>query len=115
MHELSIMGNILDIVLQHAEKNNARKVMKVNLKIGILSDVIPEWAQKYFEMLSKDTIADNAELIIEKVPARIKCNNCGFEYEFTKENWQFSCTRCDSSDIELLSGREMTVTSIEIE
>ena len=115
MHELSIMTNILEIVLEHAEKNNARKVDKINLTIGELSDVIPQWAQEYFDMLSKDTIAENAELIIEKVPAIIKCSSCGHEYGLEKGSWEFACNKCDSTDIELLSGRELQISSIEVD
>lgn len=115
MHELSIMGNILDIVLDSARQNNARTVKRIQLRIGALSDVIPEWAQTYFDMLSKDTMADGAVLDIEKVPVVIKCKQCQNEFSFTKDDWQFSCTKCGATDIELLSGRELTVSSIEIE
>ena len=115
MHELSIMSSVLDIVLEHAQKNNAKKVQKVNLQIGVLSDIIPEWAQSYFDMLSKDTIASEAVLNIEQVHVRILCRACGHEFGFKDRDWKFSCEKCDSSDIELLSGREFMITSIEIE
>ena len=114
MHELSIMSGILDIVLEHANKNNAKKVMKVNLRIGYLSDIIPEWAQTYFDMLSKDTIADGALLDIERVPVKIRCRACGRDHTFPGKEWGFACPHCGSSDIELLEGREFSVTSIEI-
>lgn len=115
MHELSIMGNILDIVLEYAGKAGAKKVSKINLIVGDLSDLIPEWMQTYFEFVSKDTIAENAKLEINRVPAVIRCKQCNHEFTLNRENWQFSCTKCQSSDIELLSGREFTVESIEVE
>ncbi len=115
MHEMSIMGNILDIILEYAEKNNAKKIKQVNLTIGVLADVIPEWAQTYFDMLSKDTIADNAVLNIDKVPAKIQCRACSHEYSLEKGEFNFVCKKCESGDIELLSGRELNVSSIEIE
>ena len=114
MHELSIMGNILDIILEYANKNNAKEITKVNLTIGVMSDIIPEWAQNYFDMLSKDTIANNAKLIIEQIPARIKCLDCGEETTIDSKNWDFSCSKCTSGKIELISGRELQVSSIEI-
>jgi len=115
VHELSIMGNILDIILEYAQKNNAKKIKQVNLQIGVLSDVIPDWAQTYFDMLSKDTIADQAVLNIERVPVSIKCRECGFEKTYPEGDWTFYCEKCESMNIELLSGRDMLVTSIEIE
>ncbi len=115
VHELSIMGSVLDIVLENATKNNAAKVKKINLRIGMLSDVIPDWAQTYFDMLSKDTMADGALLDIERVPVLIKCRQCGNEFGFSDGDWRFTCDKCESSDIELLQGRELAVASIEIE
>ena len=109
------MGNILDIILEYAQKNNATKIKQVNLKIGVLSDVIPDWAQTYFSMLSKDTIADDALLNIEKVPLTLKCRSCGFEKTYEEGDWRFFCEQCESTDIEIMSGRDLTVTSIEIE
>ncbi|OHD66445.1 MAG: hydrogenase maturation nickel metallochaperone HypA [Spirochaetes bacterium RBG_13_51_14] len=114
MHELSVMSSILNIVLDHANKNNADKVIKINLKIGHLSDIIPEWAQNYFDMLSKDTIADGAELSVEHVPVKLRCLSCGHEHTFEKKDWSFTCVKCGSSEIELLEGREFFITSIEI-
>ncbi len=113
MHELSVMTNILEIVLEHANRNSAVKVVRINLRIGRLSDIIPEWAQSYFDMLSKDTIADGAELEIERVPVKVRCGACTHEHTF-EEKWAFTCVKCGSDDIELLEGREFTVTSIEI-
>ena len=115
MHELSIMSNILDIVIEHAEANNAKKVHKINLKIGLLSDIIPEWAQSYFDMLTKDTIADESELIIEKVPIKIKCHSCENIFTLEDKTMNFFCNKCKSTDIEILSGRELQITSIEID
>lgn len=115
MHELSIMTNILDIVLEYAEKYNAGKINRINLRIGEMSDIIPEWAQRYFDMLSKDTIADNAQLNIESIPVRIKCLSCEHEFGFENKNWEFSCKKCNSTDVELLSGREFTISSIEVD
>lgn len=109
------MSSILDIILEYAQKNNAKKIHRVNLKIGVMSDVIPDWAQTYFDMLTKDTIADGAKLVVEKVPLRIRCNACGHEYELEHGNWNFACHQCKSTEIEILSGRELSITSIEID
>lgn len=114
MHELSIMSNILDIVIEFAEKYNAKSVARINLSVGELSDLIPEWMQTYFDFVSKDTIAEKAELNIERIPTVIRCKECGNERTIKRENLQFSCTNCDSGDVELLSGREFTIKSIEI-
>lgn len=114
MHELSIMSNILKIILEYAENNNAKRITKIYLRIGALSDIVPEWAQLYFDMISNETIASNAELVIEKVPIRMKCLSCDNEYNLEMNELSPFCIRCESSEIELLSGRELSISSIEI-
>ncbi|MEJ5361480.1 MAG: hydrogenase maturation nickel metallochaperone HypA [Spirochaetota bacterium] len=115
MHELSIMSNVLDIVVQHASQNGASRVTKIHLLVGELSDYIPEWMQTYFDFVSKDTIAEKAELVVEMVKASLKCDDCGNEFHFNKNDWQFSCPQCSSPNVTIISGRELTVKSIEIE
>ncbi len=109
------MNNILQIILEYAEKNKAKKINSVNLKIGALSDVIPEWAQMYFDMLTKDTIAQQAKLVIEIVKVKIQCRSCQHSFTVSKPEEGFMCHSCESSDIEIVEGRELQVTSIDIE
>jgi hydrogenase nickel incorporation protein HypA/HybF len=115
MHELSVMSNILEIVLDYAGKYRVQRVSKINLEVGELSDLLPEWMQTYFDFVSKDTLADKAVLSIEKLPALLRCRSCSHEYGFTRDNWQFACPACDSADVEILQGREFRIVSIEVE
>jgi hydrogenase nickel incorporation protein HypA/HybF len=115
LHELSIMTAILEIVLKSAEQNKAKRIKTINLKIGALSDIIPEWAQTFFDMISKDTPADGAALSIEKVPAVIQCSACGNQQNLDPAKWELRCAKCSTEDMAILSGREFFVDSIEIE
>ncbi len=60
MHELQVTERILDIVVKHAEANSVQKVLSIQLRIGELSDLENEWIQKYFDYLSKDTVAKSS-------------------------------------------------------
>ncbi|MDY6934701.1 MAG: hydrogenase maturation nickel metallochaperone HypA [Spirochaetota bacterium] len=115
MHELSIMSSILDIVTDYANRNNANRILSINLEIGELSDIIPHWMQQYFDIISNGTIAENAKLVIDKIPAFIRCVDCGAEFRLSGDDWQFFCPKCESTDVQMLSGREFTVKSIEVE
>lgn len=115
MHELSIMGNILDIVLDHAARAHAKRISRINLEVGELSDLLPDWMQTYFDFVSRDTIADRAELTIAKVPAVLRCRVCRREFTMTRDSWQFFCPDCDSADIEIVTGREFKIISIEVD
>ncbi len=115
MHELSVIQNVLDIVVDYATKNGAKKVKQINLEIGELSGFIPEWIQTYFDFVSKDTIAEKAKLNIKKVKAKLKCLECEKEFGLKKDNLDFTCPKCKSKDIDLLQGREYFVKSIEVD
>lgn len=115
MHELSMMKSVLEVALEYAEKNDAKKIQKIALSVGAMATVVPDWAQMFFEYAAKDTIAENAELEIETVPARIRCRSCGAETEVDINNLQFTCNQCESQAIELISGREFRITYMEIE
>ena len=114
MHELAVMQSILDIVIDFADKNKAKKVARINLDVGELSGIVPEWMQKYFNFVSEDTVAENAELVIEWIPAVAKCRACGKEHRIERQNLVFICPECESKDIELISGRDYLLKSIEI-
>ncbi len=113
MHELAITESLLEIVLQQAEKNNAQKVINVNLVVGELSGAEDECVQSYFGFLSKDTIASGAMLSFRHVPVRTHCHDC--EASFCPNELKWVCPGCGSSRIEVVGGRELYVESMEIE
>jgi hydrogenase nickel incorporation protein HypA/HybF len=116
VHELSMMQSILDIALEYAVKNNAKKITKIYLEIGELSGIIPEWMQRYFDFVSEGSIAEKAELVIERIPAKIKCKSCDKKFSYTNNNCNFRCPDCGAgSEIEILSGREYFMKSIEVD
>jgi hydrogenase nickel incorporation protein HypA/HybF len=109
------MENVLDVAMEYAEHNDVKKIIQINLSVGALSDIVPEFAQMFFTTMAKDTIAENAKINIEKIPARIRCRSCGTEIEMDIKNLLFSCNKCGSKFIQLISGREFRVTSMEVE
>lgn len=115
MHELPITEDILKIALSHGEKNGAKRIVRVNLAIGELTDLIDEWIQRYFEYLAKDTIAAEAKLVIERVPITVMCAQCKKPFVVDKKKLDFNCPVCGQKGTDLIKGREFTVKSIEIE
>jgi len=115
VHELPITEDILKIALSHGEKNGAKRIVRINLVIGDLTDLIDEWVQRYFEYLAKDSIAAEAKLVIERVPITMMCAKCEKPFEVDKKKLDFTCPVCGQKSTELIKGREFTVKSIEIE
>ena len=113
MHELAITEGIIETAVPAALKGGAKKILKVNLKIGELSGVFPEYIQENFDLLSKGTIAEGAVLNFAGIPIMIKCRGCGHEGEIKKGNYE--CPKCKSMDFKITAGREYFVESVEVE
>ncbi|MCX5849226.1 MAG: hydrogenase maturation nickel metallochaperone HypA [Deltaproteobacteria bacterium] len=116
MHELPITESILNVVLKHAEVNSVRQVMNIHLQIGKLSDLEDEWIQRYFDFLSKGTVAEGAKLKIERMPIMMQCNACSasYEAEATKLG-DLVCPSCGEKGCTLLSGREYYIKDMEVQ
>ncbi len=112
MHELAVTENLLALVCQNAEKAHATKVTDIYLKIGQLSSIVDDSIQFYWEMISKNTICQQAQLHFNRIPASFKCQNCG--HEFIMAEMLQPCPNCTSSNIRLCAGDEFQVESIEV-
>jgi hydrogenase nickel incorporation protein HypA/HybF len=116
MHELPITESILKIVLKHAGMNNVRKVMVIHLQVGKLSDLEDDWIQRYFDYMSKGTIAEGAKLKIKRTPMMVQCHTCSTSYEAEKARiGDLVCPACGEKGGTLLSGREYTIKEMEVQ
>jgi hydrogenase nickel incorporation protein HypA/HybF len=113
VHETSITESILSLALEKAKEANAERVTRINLVIGELSGVAGECVQQYFELLRENTIAGGAVLAIEKQSAVLKCRKCAKVFPPDDENWQ--CPDCREANVEIISGRDCYMESIEVE
>jgi len=105
--------SILSIVLENAKTVQASRIKRINLNIGELSGIVPEYIQLQFEFLSKDTIAAGASLSFHQPTTKLRCRNCG--EIFSPENHNWVCPNCREQKIEIVSGRECYVDSMEVE
>jgi hydrogenase nickel incorporation protein HypA/HybF len=110
VHELSLSSAIVNTVAKHAA---GRRVTVVNLRVGRLRQVIPDTLEFYFEFVARDSVCEGARLEQEIIPARLRCRGCGDEWEI--EIPAFRCPACAGSDVEVASGDEFEVESIEVE
>jgi hydrogenase nickel incorporation protein HypA/HybF len=116
MHELPVMKSILDIVVKQAQMNSVRKVRAIQLEVGMLSDLEEEWMQRYFDYLSKDTIAQKAELRIQWIPIAFQCQDCKKSFEVERKRLQdVACPSCGQKKLTLVSGREYRIKNMEVE
>jgi hydrogenase nickel incorporation protein HypA/HybF len=115
MHELPVVREVLKIALRYAEQNQGKKIISIHLGVGELRDLVDIWMQKYFEYVSKGTIAEGAILKVKKYPVICQCNECNEFFTLHVHSAQIAvCPVCGKEDFTLVSGKEFLVEGIEI-
>ena len=115
MHEMALAGDIVDTIITRATEAGASHVNAVYLTIGVGRDVVEDLFEGAFAHLCRNTIAENAELIIERTPYLVKCRDCGMVYHLevlNRSTWP--CPSCNKQNYELISGMEFAIDSIAL-
>jgi hydrogenase nickel incorporation protein HypA/HybF len=113
MHEMAIAQSILDIVEQEMARHGAKKVKTIRLVVGEFTAVVPQSLSFCIEMITKGSPMEGVQLEIEPVPLTGRCTGCG--EEFTIQEYRFVCPKCESKEIEMISGKELFVKEIEVD
>ena len=113
MHELPITQSILKIALRYAEDAKAVRITNLYLRIGDLSSIVDDSVQFYWDIISRDTIAEGATLHFERLPMQMICLDCGQTFYPTPGT--FDCTVCGSQHVKVAGGDEFRLESIDIE
>lgn len=113
MHELSVTQGILKICQDEQNKAKFKKINEIRIMVGELTGLVPNCIDYYFDIISKGTVAEGAKLIINKVPIKIKCNECNNISQIGKG--QYGCPVCKSNNIKIINGKEFYVDSLEVE
>lgn len=113
MHEMALMAGVFDIIKQYTASIEGKKVNRVTLVVGEMTNAVPEALQYAFEVYAAETIGSGAELIIKEIPLVASCSNCGWEGKTEKH--MFICPQCSALGMEIKSGRELYVESLEVD
>ncbi len=108
MHELSLSSAIVDTVERHAA---GRRVTAVHMTIGALRQVVPESLEFYFEIVSRDTVCEGAELCQTLVQGRASCQSCAREWDLDLP--LFLCAGCGGAAT-AVRGEEFELESIDV-
>ncbi len=111
MHELSIAQNIVDILNDQMKIHNLSKIERVNLRVGVLRSVVIDSLSFSFNVLTAGSPLEGARLEVEEIPIQGRCMECG--YQFTMNNWLDDCPFCRGPRVEVISGKELDIVTIE--
>jgi hydrogenase nickel incorporation protein HypA/HybF len=113
LHESSLTENLFEHVLIHAKQANARRVTRVKVTIGALSDATPDSITFYFDALAPGTLVEGAGLEFESAPGRAHCSAC--EKEFEIADLYAACPQCGAFPLKVTSGNGVYLSSLEVE
>ena len=94
------------------ERGGGRELVRVIVRIGHLRQVVPDSLQFSWQLLTEGTDLEGCELDVEYVPAVVCCRSC--QAETTLDLPILACGSCGGVDVELCSGEELLIASIDV-
>jgi hydrogenase nickel incorporation protein HypA/HybF len=113
MHEGALTEDLFEHVLFHAQEANARRVTRVKVTIGALSDATPDSIEFYFNALAPGTIAEGAALEFDTAPGMAHCPACDKDVRI--DDLYTACPECGGFPVTVTGGNGVYLSSIEIE
>ena len=113
MHEMSLCEGILGIIEEHAQNQGFKKVNALWLEIGAFAGVEIEALRFSFEVITKNTIAEQVRLHIIDIPGTAWCMQCSKTVAI-KRRFD-ACPHCGGYQLQITGGEEMRVKELEVE
>jgi hydrogenase nickel incorporation protein HypA/HybF len=114
MHELSIAVSIVEAAEEEAANRGSARVIAVYLKLGRLSGVVKDALLSSYDLACEGTSLEGSRLLIEDLPVVIHCRPCAASHPLSSIQL-FCCPVCGVPSAEVVQGKELEVTALEIE
>jgi hydrogenase nickel incorporation protein HypA/HybF len=114
VHELSIAVTLVELAAERVAEIGAARVDAVHVRLGALSGVVEEALRFSFDLAAGGTSLDGARLVVERVPVVVFCAACGAE-RVLAEPLRFRCPVCGAPAGDLVRGREIELTALEVD
>ncbi len=120
MHEYTLTSNIIEEIIRALQAEDNCKVINVTLGFGPFTHGSFESIQFWWEVLSKDTIAEGSKLVYKPLDGELYCPSCdeviraSHEHSIDEYLQIFACPKCHSLQTEIKSGEEIIIIDVEI-
>ena len=110
MHEISLVRNIFRTLEEEFDEEALNRLERIDLKVGMLSNVEPVLMQNAFEAVTEDEIRfRNVVLHINVVPIKIRCELCDEVSEVA--NYTFKCSNGHPTK-NIIQGEELLIERV---
>lgn len=113
MHEMSLAENMLQLIEEAASEQKFTQVKTVWLEIGQLACVEKESLRFYFDVVTHDSIAQQARLEIVEIAGQGLCNQC-HQAVLIASHYE-ACPHCGSYALQITQGDGMQIKELEVE
>lgn len=113
MHEMGIAHSILTEVEAILVEHQAEKALRVKVKIGIFSGIVPHQLQLAFDICKRQFHSCvEMELKIREQLLVLSCSECGSESEYSE--YLLKCQQCGNLHVKIIDGEQMILEKVEI-
>lgn len=113
MHEYSVVRSLLREVRRVVPVELHEQVRRIRVQAGEFSGIDGDLLALAFEQMIPDTEFSRALLVVERIPLRGRCEQCGVESMI--EGFRFQCRLCNSGQLTITSGEGFLLESVTIE
>lgn len=114
MHEMALMGDILQIIQEDAFSQGVTRIEKIELTVGEISNAMPDALEMAFEIFKEQNLHffdEDAQLVIHIEKAEAECIFCAKKY--VPDNRISFCPDCEMPSGKIISGESFQVLSYE--
>lgn len=113
MHEMSLAENMLQLIEDAALEQQFAQVKTVWLEVGQLACVEKDSLRFYFDVVTQDSIAQQARLEIIEIPGQGMCKQCN-QTVLIAAHYE-ACPHCGSYALQITQGDGMQIRELEVE
>jgi hydrogenase nickel incorporation protein HypA/HybF len=114
VHEYGFVQNLLAAVDECVRSNGGARAVRVVVDVGGMDGHEERHLRDAFETFKVGSSAGAAELVVRHAPAEVRCLDCGTLTPPSADH-TFLCSDCGGRRARPLLGREILLTSVEIE
>lgn len=112
MHELSICEYLIDMLEDERRRRGFHEVTRLRLEVGMLSCLDPEALRFAFEICTRETFLDGADLEIDRPPGTARCPDCGTEVSVSSH--LDPCPTCGGTRLDATGGDQLRLIEMAV-
>jgi len=132
MQEWALADAVISTALEASQDKNVKQITALRIKTGELQQIDLEiFKFALNELIKNQDILKKTKIKIRTEKAILRCNVCGYEWDFKKDgltseesesihfvpeivHTYMRCPKCSSPDFEVIKGRGVSLDSIEV-